>query len=375
MREMQAPEGGYYSALDADSEGEEGRFYVWTPAQVRERLTADEYAVLAPHYGLDRPANFEGQWHLRLRRPLTEVAAKLGLDEAEARRRLDTARATLLAAREQRVRPGRDEKILTSWNGLMIRGMAVAGLRLGRPDFIASAERALDYVRDSLWRDGRLLATAKDGRAHLSAYLDDYAFLADGILALLQARWRDQDLQLVVELMEVLLAHFRTESGGFYFTADDHEALIQRPAVWADDAMPSGNGVAAQVLLRLGYLLGNARYLAEAEAALSAAWRDIAALPHGHNALLHALEEWLSPTEVVVVRGPGDKLSDWTTALAGDYAPRRLTLGIPSEATPPGMLAAHRPPADGRTQAWVCRDDRCLPAVDSPAALRALLAE
>ena len=190
MREMQAPEGGYYSTLDADSEGEEGRFYVWTPAEVRDLLGAD-YDLFARRYGLDREPNFEGHHHLHVFATAADLARESSTSEADVLRRLDAARATLLAARARRVRPGRDEKILTAWNGLMIRGMAIAARHLGRPEYALSAERALDFIRATLWRDGRLLATCKDGRAHLNAYLDDYVFLIDAILELLQVRWRD----------------------------------------------------------------------------------------------------------------------------------------------------------------------------------------
>jgi uncharacterized protein YyaL (SSP411 family) len=373
LREMQSPEGGYYSTLDADSEGEEGKFYVWRLAEVQQLLSEQEYAVTARHYGLDSTPNFEGAWHLHVFRSLDDIAAELHLDLAEVEKLLASARAKLFAAREPRVRPGRDEKILTSWNGLMIKGMAVAGRRLGRADFVASAEQALAFVRERLWVDGRLLATYKDDKAHLMAYLDDYAFLADGVLALLEARWRDDDLQLVIALAEVLLAHFAAADGGFYFTADDHEQLLQRPRPWMDEATPAGNGIAAQVLLRLGYLLGETRYIHAAENTLRAAWHDIQGFPHAHNALLTAAEEYLYPTETVVLRGAADELPAWIAALNHDYAPRRLLLAIPADAPlPPGSLAGYSAPAEG-VQAYVCQAGRCLPPVTSLDALQETL--
>jgi uncharacterized protein YyaL (SSP411 family) len=360
MREMQAPEGGYYSTLDADSEGEEGKFYAWQLAEVRQHLTDQEYAVVRRHYGLDETPNFEGAWHLYVSRSLEDVASELQLALDETQVLLDGARVKLFNRRELRVHPGRDEKILTSWNGLMIKGMAVAGRRLENSAFIASAERALGFVRENLWVDGRLLATCKDGKAHLMAYLDDYVFLADGVLALLEARWNDDDLQLLIALMDAVLEHFSAENGGFYFTADDHEKLIQRPRPWMDEATPSGNGIAAQVLLRLGYVLGETRYLDAAEATLRASWHDVRGFPHAHNALLTAAEEWLYPTETVVLRGPQTALDEWVSALAADYAPRRLVLAIPENAVSlPGALAAYPAPATG-VAAHVCREGRCL---------------
>ena len=360
MREMQSPDGGYYSTLDADSEGEEGKFYAWQLAEVQRELSDQEYAVATRHYGLDGPPNFEGAWHLHVSRSQEDIARELHLDVADVRRYLASARQKLFAVRESRIRPGRDEKILTSWNGLMIKGMAVAGRRLGSPECIASAERALDFVRNNLWVDNRLLATCKDGKAHLMAYLDDYVFLADGVLALLEARWKDDDMTLLMSLMDAVLAHFSAENGGFYFTADDHEKLIQRPLPWMDEATPSGNGIAAQVLLRLGYLLGEARYLDAAEATLKASWQDVQSFPQAHNALITAAEEWLYPTETVVLRGPQLAFDEWVSVLAADYAPRRLVMAIPDDATRlPGALAGYVAPAAG-VYAYLCREGRCL---------------
>ncbi|MCF6338452.1 MAG: thioredoxin domain-containing protein [Gammaproteobacteria bacterium] len=373
MREMQSPLGGYYSTLDADSEGEEGKFYAWQLAEVQQLLTDEEYAVLSRHYGLDRTSNFEDAWHLHVFRSMENIADELHFELSLAHSILSAGREKLLVARETRVRPGRDEKILTSWNGLMIKGMAVAGRRLGREDFIASAEQALAFVRKNMWVDGRLLATSKDGKAHLMAYLDDYAFLADGVLALLEARWRDDDLQILVALLDALLAYFAADDGGFYFTADDHEKLIQRPRPWMDEATPSGNGIAAQVLLRVGYLLGNSRYVDAAEKTLQAAWQDVRGFPHAHNALLTAAEEFLYPTETIVLRSAGleaaEEMAQWTAVLNQEYAPRRLQVVIPDDAAMlPGALAAYAVPATG-VRAYVCHEGHCLPPLESLAGL------
>ena len=381
IREMQSGEGGYYSTLDADSEGEEGKFYAWQLSEVQQQLDDDEYAVATRHYGLDRAPNFEGAWHFHVCRSVEDIASELHLDVTTVMAHLSSARQKLFELRESRVRPGRDEKILTSWNGLMIKGMAVAGRRLNRPEFIRSAEQALNFVRSTLWVNGRLLATCKDGKAHLMAYLDDYVFLADGVLALLEARWNDDDFHLLIELMEVVLAQFSASSGGsfekggggFYFTADDHEKLIQRPRPWMDEATPSGNGIAAQLLLRLGYLLGETRYLDAADATLKAAWRDIQGFPHAHSALLSAVEESLYPTETVVLRGQQAALSQWSRALSENYAPRRLVLAIPENATfLPGSLAGYETPAAG-VSAYVCGGGRCLAPITDLAELQECL--
>ncbi|HJX17129.1 MAG TPA: thioredoxin domain-containing protein [Acidiferrobacterales bacterium] len=391
MREMQSPddsrdgggrtasgtavEGGYYSALDADSEGEEGKFYVWTPDEVRAVLTADEYTLFAPVYGIDRPPNFEGHaWNLHVFRAPQTVAEKLGLDAIQAAALLASARAKLLAARGARVRPGRDDKVLTSWNGLMIKGMARAGRLLGRADFIDSAERAFDFIRAQMWKDDHLLASYKDGRAHLNAYLDDYAFLLDAGLELLQAHWRDGDLGFLIELAETLLDRFEDKTGGgFFFTSDDHEQLIHRPKPASDEAIPSGNGVAAQALLRLGHLLGDSHYLDAAHNTLTALYRDIERYPSMHNALLVAVEEYLHPTQTIVLRGNSEALPAWQARCKQCYAPRRLTLAIPEDAKElPGILAQRV--SKGGVTAYVCTGHACEAPVTELARLDVVLA-
>ncbi len=296
IREMQSPDGGYYATLDADSEGEEGRFYAWTPAQVRELLNTEEYTAFAICYGLELPPNFEGRaWHLRVVAESADLAQRLGVAPAQVSAWLASARQQLFTARSRRVWPGRDEKILTAWNGLAIRGLAIAGRLLERSDFVDSAERALDFIQAHLWRDGRLLAVHKDGQSRLNAYLDDYAFLIDGVLELQACRQREGDLEFARSLADVLLGQFEDPaSGGFYFTAHDHETLIQRPKPPHDDALPSGNGIAAQVLLKLGRLTGQARYRAAAERTLRWAWPTLGRMPTACNALLTALEEYLA---------------------------------------------------------------------------------
>jgi uncharacterized protein YyaL (SSP411 family) len=362
MGEMQAPQGGYYSSLDADSEGEEGKFYLWTPQEIEPLLAPVDYRLFARHFGLDRSANFEGQWHLHVYHSRTQLAEEFSLTLDEVDRRIDRACAILLAERERRVRPGRDDKILTAWNGLMIRGMAMAGRHLGNPAWLASAEHAVDFIRRGLWKNGRLLATCKDGRAHLNAYLDDHVYLIDGLLELLQARWRDHDLAFAVELAEVVLAHFRDPAGGFFFTSDDHETLIQRPKPNHDEATPSGNGIAAAVLYRLGHLLGETRYLQAAEQTLKGLWSSLESMPHGHASLLVALEAAVSPGQTVILRGGEDAMQAWRQRAAQTYAPRRLLLAIPADvAGLPGTLANCTP--QGEVVAYACTGLQCGPPV------------
>jgi uncharacterized protein len=348
LRDMHDRQGGFYSSLDADSEGHEGRFYVWAAAEVRERLTEAEYALFAHRFGLDQPANFEGGWHLCVRAPLA------GADE---RRLVDSARAKLLAVRTLRIWPGRDEKVLTSWNALMIRGLAIAARTLHRPDLADAATHAVDFIERTLWQKGRLLATYKDGRAHLNAYLDDYAFLADALLELLQARWRDRDLEFARALAEAMLERFADpQGGGFYFTASDHERLIHRSKTFSDESIPAGNAVAAAVLCRLGFLLGEPRYLAAAERTLRAGFAGMHEYPEGHMSLIAALEDYLQPLQILILRGPD--APRWQHALAARYAPARMVFAIPADSPDlPVPIAAKRP--QGPAVAYLCTGTTC----------------
>jgi uncharacterized protein YyaL (SSP411 family) len=359
MREMQAREGGYYSALDADSEGHEGKFYVWSTDELKTLLAPAEWDTVELRFGLKSTPNFEGRWHLNVHAPSADIAKSLSCSEAEVLAHLDSARGKLLGAREKRARPGRDEKILTSWNGLMIKGMAHAGRVLGQPDFVHSAERALDFIRAHLWHEGKLLATHKDGKSHLNAYLDDYVFLMDGVLELLQARFVVADLDFVRTLADTLLDHFEDEGhGGFYFTGDDHEKLVYRPKPTSDDAMPSGNGVAAQVLLRLGHLLGDPHYLDAAERTLEALHRSIQQHPSAHGALLVALEEYLYPPQTIVLRGKPELMKPWLVHIQTHYTPRRLALAIPHDAENlPGVLTERAARSD--VTAYLCTGHTC----------------
>ncbi len=369
MREMQRSDGGYCASQDADTDGEEGGFYVWQREEIQALLEKNEYAVIARHYGLEQRANFEGRWHLKIDQPLAAIGEALGIDAKQTEKLLKSAREKLLAARLKRSQLGRDEKVLVSWNGLMIKGMAYAGLHLGRADLLDSAQRAVDFIHQELLCDGRLLASHKDGQAKHSGYLDDYAFLIDGLLTLLQARWRDSDLQLACTLAEVLLEHFEDEGqGGFYFTADDHEELIQRPKPFMDESMPSGNGVAASALLRLGHLCGNLHYLDAAEKTLQVAWQMISSYPSANGTLLNALQEQLQENELIVLRGETAALQPWLDKLLTGYHPHRQVFAIPPSASGlPEALVEKR--FEGKAVAYHCQGQRCLPPINSLEAL------
>jgi uncharacterized protein YyaL (SSP411 family) len=365
MNEMQSPEGGYYSSLDADSEGEEGRYYVWTTGQLRTLLDDHQWQIAEMRYGLNGEANFEGRWHLHVHQPIADIAATLSIDSDSVARVLDTVKDVLRQDRSGRVRPGLDDKILTSWNGMMIHAMAHCGRLLGRQDCIDSAQRALDFLDNKLWDGERLLATYRDGQSQLNAYLDDYVHLATGILELLQVRWSDEQAEMLVAIMDTVLKHFEDEEhGGFFFTSDDHEKLLQRIKPDADDAIPSGNGIAVQLLIRLGHLFGNQRYLASAERALSCLWDNMNNYAAAHGALLTALDLWLAPPEILVIRGQGQEAESWKSLAVKRYAPDRMVFTIPvSAAVLPGLLSGKQP-GDGII-AYPCKGTSCLPPVST----------
>ncbi len=374
LRDMRASHGGFFSSLDADSEGHEGKFYVWTAAEVQSLLTPQEYAAFARRFGLNGAANFEGKWHLHIHDSIDAIAAGLGEPAPAVVALIDAARAKLLKEREQRVWPARDEKILTAWNALMIKGLAIAARVLRRPDLERAAAAAVDSLRRSLWRDGRLLAAGKDGRAHLPAYLDDYAFLVDALLELLQTRWRSSDLEFARQLTQVLLAQFEDAgAGGFFFTAADHEQLLHRSKTYSDDALPSGNAVAASVLCRLGYLLGEIPYLDAAERTLRAGWPMLQQYPQAHMSLVNSLEDFLAATQILIIRGDAAEVQRWAAELGARYAPHRMIFAIPRDAADlPSPLAAKRAAAD--TVAYLCTGMTCsAPREDLQAVARELM--
>ena len=363
-REMQHPDGGYYTSQDADSEGEEGKYYVWRRDAMKRLLTEEEYLVVETLYGLDKPANFNGRWNLHRRDAWRAVVERLYLQPDAAEALLASAKAKLAAARRERQPPAKDDKVLSGWNGLAIRGMAKAGVRLGEPQWIDSAARAADFVRIHMVADGRLYATWKEGTAKHPGYLDDHANMLQGLLSLLSSRWRDEDMTFALFLGDELLNRFEDrESGGFYFTAHDHEKLIHRPKPLQDDALPPGNATAAQALLGLGHLTAESRYLAAAERTLSWMRGFVEQQPAGHCAALTALEETVHPPELVILRGPEDALSEWLAIARAGYRPTRSVYGIGYDATRFPSYLPRLVSADNRARvsAFFCSGLRCSP--------------
>ena len=363
IKEMQSPEGAYYATLDADSEGEEGLYYTWSNSELKTLLGTQERTAITRIFGLDDKPNFEGRWHLNVKHSPASSSDQLNMSLAELNDLLGKAKQKLLNHQEQRIRPGRDEKILTAWNGLMIYAMARTGRLLKQPGYIESAQRALDFLRGKLWRDGRLLVTTKDQQAKLNAYLDDYVFVIYGVLELLQAHWRTEDLQFAIALMEVVLDHFEDkEHGGFFFTSDDHESLLYRPRTGADDSTPSGNGIAAQVLLQLGHLINEPRYLTAAKRTLKTFGEELNQHPSSCGALLSALEDTLYPGQFVLLLGDKEVIQEWSTLCNESYRPQRKCYCIPTDETDLPESLRNRD-VSGKVAAYICNGTTCLPAV------------
>jgi hypothetical protein len=344
---------------------------------VRAALPGGDAALFAARYGLDGPANFEGRWHLVVARELADLAAEdaAGRDPPRLQAALDAACATLRELRATRVPQGVEDKILTGWNALAIKGLADAARALQREDFAAAAAAALEFLRLHHWRDGRLLATSRGGEARLDAYLDDHALLIDAVLALLTVRFDARWLAFAASLADALLERFEDAAhGGFFFTAHDHEVLIHRSRNFHDDATPSGNAIAAAALQKLGWLLGEPRYLAAAERTLRAAWSSLAEAPLGQVHMANALEDYLNPHQFVILRGHQDQVDLWRRELQRQWRPRVSVIGIPAGATGlPAALADK--PARGAIIAYRCRGSVCDAPADSLPALLQKLAE
>jgi uncharacterized protein len=365
VRDMTSPEGGFYSAEDADSEGEEGKFYVWMPEEMRGELNAEEATIAERYWDVTARGNFEGKNILYVPRPPEAVAAEFGISPEELWERVKEIRSKLFAARERRVRPGRDEKILAAWNGLMLRSFALAARVLKREDYREVAERNAAFLLDELRVDGRLRRSYKDGRARFNGYLEDHAMVADGLVALYEATFQTRWLVEAASLADAVLDLFWDEEGKlFYDTPADHEELVTRPRDVYDNAAPSGTSVATDVLLRLSLLLDRDDYRARAEAVLDSLSGGMERLPGAFGRLLAALDFHLSrPREVVIV---GDLASPDTQALVdvvyARYLPNKVVAGrAPEDEEAAGFLPllAERPTRDGRPTAYVCEGYAC----------------
>lgn len=362
IREMQTQEGGYCSALDADTEKVEGKTYVWQPQKIKQLLNEKEYDVLNEKYDLSQNANFEGGWHLHSITSDESLAIKLNINLIELKTLLTSATEKLLTHRNTRCQPGRDDKILSAWNALMIRGMSQAGRRFNNETYSTSAIKSANFIHKTLWRNNRLLASYKDGKAHLNAYLDDYAYLLQSILELLQNQWSNHNYLWAREIADSLLDYFEDEKdGGFFFTSHDHELLLYRSKTFSDDAMPNGNAVAASALIQLGLLSGETKYLNSAERTIRCAYSSLNEQALTHCSLLHALELYLKPGLIIVLRGTEDALRKWQYITNNRYIPHLTCVAINNDISPPDDLKDKIPSGD--ICAYICEGTSCLPVM------------
>ena len=380
LREMTDPAGGFYSAQDADSEGVEGKFFVWTPAELRA-LLGDDAELVMGYYGVTESGNFEGANILNVPRPPADYAASRGVTESDLTAAIARARATLLPVRDERVHPLLDDKVLTGWNGLMLRSFAEAGAAFHRPDYLDAARRNAAFLLDEL-RDanGRILRTWRHGESRLLGYLEDYAALADGLLSLHEATLEPRWLQEAMRVANGMIDLFWDDAvGGFYDTGNDHETLVIRPRDVFDNAQPCGSSIAADVLLRLGVIAGNDDYTAKGVGPLRGLQPLLGRAPAATGHWLGALDFYVSlPKEIVIVGNPEQPATAALLAEIGQrYLPNRVVVGVSDPANPPlpdSPLLHQRGLLDGQPAAYVCEHYACQLPVTDAAGLAAQLA-
>ena len=379
LREMTDTTGGFYSAQDADSEGVEGKFFVWTPDELRAALGPDAELVMG-YYGVTDRGNFEGANILNVPKHPEDYADERGVSEGELSEAVQRARATLLEIRERRIHPLLDDKVLTGWNGLMLRSFAEAGAALNRVDYLDAARRNAAFLLDSM-RDenGRILRTWRNGQAKLLGYLEDYACLADGLLALHEATLESRWLREANVVAEGIIELFWDDAvGGFYDTGSDHESLMIRPRDVFDNAQPCGGSVATDVLLRLAIITGNDDFATKAATPIRALQPLLGRAPSATGHWLGALDFYVSLPKEVVIVGPAD--GEITRGMLGEvgkrYLPNRVVVGVGDPSSPPlgnSPLLEQRVMQDGAPTAYVCQHYVCQLPVTTAEALAAQL--
>ncbi len=364
VREMTDSGGGFYSSQDADSEGVEGKFFVWSRSEIVDSL-GDAAAIFCDYYDATERGNFEDQNILHVNAPLETIAAKHSLPLEQAREIIETGRQKLFQLREQRIKPGRDEKVLTAWNGLMLASLAEASAILERPDYADVARANARFLLASLQRDGLLLRTYKDGEAKLNAYLEDYACLIHGLICLYESTGEFEWIGSAASLADKMIDQFwDDEAGGFFFTGKSHEQLIVRSKEWLDNATPSGNSIATLCLLRLALLTGNEYYRRHATTVLRLMANGIRRYPSAFGFALTALDFYLSsPLEIAIVGDTADgRLKDLRRTLWATYLPNRiiaLCTGDFDRAASQIPLLADRNTLQTQPTAFVCQHYTC----------------
>jgi uncharacterized protein YyaL (SSP411 family) len=375
LREMTDERGGFYSTQDADSEGHEGKFFVWTVSEVKEVLGEEDGELFCAFYDVTEAGNFEGKNILRVSRSVEEIAKLAGTTTARLREALERGRRELFEVRERRVKPDRDEKILTAWNGLMLASFAEAAAILERDDYKEAAEKNANFLLENLRRDGLLLRTFKDGQSKLNAYLEDYSFLIDGLVMLYQATGRLRWLEEARALADKMIEEFwDDEEGGFFYTGKSHEELIVRSKDYMDNATPSGNSVAAEVLLNLSFLIANEDYSRKAMTIFRLLRDPLQRYPSAFGRLLCALDFHLStPKEIVII---GEAGAQETRVLLREvwtrYLPNKIVAQSPADdsaASDLVPLLRDRKAIDGHATAYLCENYTCQQPTVSPTEL------
>jgi uncharacterized protein YyaL (SSP411 family) len=372
-REMLDAAGGFYSTQDADSEGEEGKFFVWRPEDVERLLGEPDAQIFNFYYDISEDGNFEGKNILNTQFTPDAAARALKVTVGELNTTIDRGRKILFEEREKRVRPHRDEKVLTAWNGLMLAAFSEAAAVLGDRIYLDIARRNADFLMKSLGRsDGRLLRTWKNGTAKLDAYIEDYANFSDGLVELYQVSGEIRYLDEARRLAEVMIEIFwDEENGGFYFTSDDHDALIVRNKDFIDNANPSGNSVAADVFLKLAKITSDDRYERYATKVLSIAAKQARRYPQGSGRALAAMEFAIAPTTEIVIFDDQDR--EMQETIWRRYLPNKVVLLTVSEGLPDLPLFAERTAINGHPTVYVCEEAVCLRPVTSAAGLAELI--
>ena len=383
LREMTDPEGGFYSTQDADSEGEEGKFFVWSEAEVVSLLGPELSPLFAYCYDVTPQGNWEGSNILNRVKSHAQAARMLGTNEDRLAELLADCRRQLFAVREKRVHPGRDDKILAGWNGLMISAMAQAGSVLSEPRFTAAAARAADFVLDNMrGPDGQLLHTFKDGAARLNAYLDDYACLIEALVEVYQANFDAKYLDAALVLAKDLIDRFGDkQGGGFFFTPHDHERLIARNKDVHDNATPSGNATAAGALLKLSQLCGRTDLEESARQTLEMLSGEMARVSMATGQALLAVDDLLGPAyEIVIVEGPNaNEANQVLRMLAGRFVPAMVVARRLREISDSDLPASLRPllegkrALDGETTLYLCQRGVCQAPIKGLPAIEAVL--
>ena len=379
LREMTSKEGGFFSSQDADSEGEEGKFFVWTPQQAEEVLGREDAKIFCAYYDITPTGNFEGSNILNVPLDADAVMDQVDVDPGVLEDILSEGKRKLLEVRDRRISPDRDDKVLTAWNGLMLRSFAEAAATLGRHDYRDAAVANADFVTRNLQKDGRILRTYKDGQARLNGYLEDYSFLADGLIAVYEltfdSRWLDE-AQRVADGMIALF--WDQEDQVFYDTGKDHETLLVRPRDIFDNAAPCGSSVAADALMRLALLTGNEEYRNFAAAVLRSMGPMLSQYPNGMGRWLAALDFYLSEPKEIAIVGPKDSpdVKAMVEVIHGQYLPNRV-LAATEQGDPAGShsmpLLRHRTMVSGAPAAYVCHNYVCQLPVTDPADLASQL--